>query len=69
MENMNLTKGKMVYQERYRKLAACLTDEGKNQIIEIIKSGAVCEITQRQVLSNEVETITIKFYFPQGSQD
>lgn len=67
-EKSHLVKGKMVQQIGYKKLAALLDDNGKNQLIEIIKSGAVCELTQKQILSNDTQTITVKFYFlPNGS--
>lgn len=67
-EKSHLVKGKMVQQIGYKKLAALLDDNGKNQLIEIIKSGAVCELTQKQILSNNAQTVTVKFYFlPNGS--
>ena len=42
-EKKELTKGKMIQQAGYKKLAALLDESGKNRLIDIIKSGAVCE--------------------------
>lgn len=62
-ENKDLTKGKMAAQVGYKKLAALLDDDGKGTLIRIVKNGAVCEVRERQVLSNGAQTITVKFYF------
>jgi hypothetical protein len=62
-EKLGLVKGKMDSEVGYKKLAALLDDSGKNQLIEIIKSGSVCELRQQQILSNGAHTMTVKFYF------
>lgn len=62
-ENKSLVKGKMVQEVEYKKLAALLDSEGKNTLIKIIESGAVCELRQQQKLSNGAETMTVKIYF------
>ena len=42
----------------------CLLDEsGKNTLIGIINSGAICELQKQQILQGGGETMTIKFYF------
>jgi|GEM_PF-5842364 hypothetical protein len=62
-EKKELTKGKMIQQAGYKKLAALLDESGKNRLIDIIKSGAVCELRERQHLSNGAQTVTVKIYF------
>jgi hypothetical protein len=62
-EKSHLVKGKMIQKVGYKKLKALLDEYGKNQIIEIINLGAVCELREQQVLDNGAQTITIKFYF------
>lgn len=62
-EDKSLVKGKVTQEVGYKKLAALLDDKGKRSLIEIIESGAVCELKQQQVLDNRAQTMTIKVYF------
>jgi len=64
-EDKTLLKRKMEHQADYKKKAALLDDIGKQQLIDLILGGAVCELQQKQILEGEPEaqTLTIKFYF------
>lgn len=64
-EDETLLKRKMKAQMGYKKHAALLDDSGKQQLIELIQNGAVCELQQTQVLGGtpEAHTYAIKFYF------
>lgn len=68
-ENKALLKGKMSKRIVYKKLAALLDGEGKRQLFDIIKSGAICELKEQEALDDGAQTMTIKFYFdPKQSQ-
>jgi hypothetical protein len=64
MENKNLVKGKMAEEVGYKKLAVLLDNEAKQKLIDIINNVSVCELRQKQILSDGTHTVTVKFYFP-----
>lgn len=66
-ENKKLLKEKMSAQVGYKKQAALLDENGKQSLIDIINSGAICEIREKQLLQEDGhQTITIKFYFDEN---
>lgn len=64
-EDKTLLERKMQAQMGYKKHAALLDDSGKQQLIRLIRNGAICELQQTQVLDGtpEAHTLTIKIYF------
>mgnify|MGYP001583459041 FL=1 len=47
----------------YKPKAALCNELGKNDLIQIIKNGAICEIQKQQCLRGGGQTMTVKFYF------
>ncbi len=62
-EDKTLLKGKMTQRVIFKPRKALFDESGKNQLIQIIQEGAICELKEKQILNNGAQTITIKFYF------
>lgn len=62
-ENKELLKRKMESEIGYKPKTALCNEVGKNDLIDIIKSGAICEVQKQQILRGGGQTMTVKFYF------
>ena len=67
-ENKQLLKRKMDSEVGYKPKHCLLDESGKNTLIGIINSGAICELQKQQILQGGGETMTIKFYFEPQNQ-